>query len=97
MVKDGERSFSGLGPWVTNSDNGLSQESVLRVARAGDESLHAFDQRRREIGLDHFEVRTYQSLLRHLALSAASVLFLEERVRRAGVRKDRPSIKSRAL
>ncbi|HLY12637.1 MAG TPA: transposase [Planctomycetota bacterium] len=96
-AKEGERSFGNLGPWMTNSENGLPQESVLRVARAGDDNAHAFDQRRREIGLDHFEVRTYQSLLRHLALSAASVLFLEERVRRAGARRDRPQVKSRAL
>jgi hypothetical protein len=95
--RDGERPFGGAGSWVTNADGHAPPETVLRVARAGDDCLHAFDQRRREIGLDHFEVRTYQSLLRHLALSAASVLFLEERVRRAGVRKDRPSVKSRAL
>jgi len=96
-AKEGERSFGNLGPWVTNTESGLPQESVLRVARAGDENLHAFEQRRREIGLDHFEVRTYQSLLRHLALSSTSVLFLEERVRRAGARKDRLPVKSRAL
>lgn len=95
--KEGERSFGGPGAWVTNTENGLPQETVLRVARTGDESAHAFDQRRREIGLDHFEVRTYQSLLRHLALSSTSVLFLEERVRRAGARKDRSTVKSRAL
>lgn len=94
--KDGERSFVGPNPWVTNAE-GNAPEALLRVARAGDECAHAFDQRRREIGLDHFEVRTYQSLLRHLALSAASVLFLEERVRRAGIRKDRQPFKSRAL
>jgi len=95
--KEGDRSFGGPGSWITNSDSGASHESVLRAARAGDECAHAFDQRRREIGLDHFEVRTYQSLLRHLALSSASILFLEERVKKAGVRKDRPAIKSRAL
>ncbi|HVR85603.1 MAG TPA: transposase [Planctomycetota bacterium] len=95
--KDGERSFGSLGPWVTNTESGLPQDSVLRAARAGDENLHVFEQRRREIGLDHFEVRTYQSLLRHLALSATSILFLEERGRRSGARKDRLPIKSRAL
>jgi hypothetical protein len=95
--KESERSFGNLGSWVTNTESGLPQDSVLRVARAGDENLHVLEQRRREIGLDHFEVRTYQSLLRHLALSAASMLFLEERGRRSGVRKDRVSVKSRAL
>lgn len=95
--KDGDRAFGSAGPWITNSEGAATQELVLRAARAGDEIAHALDQRRREIGLDHFEVRTYQSLLRHLALSSASILFLEERAKKAGVRKDRPAIKSRAL
>jgi SRSO17 transposase len=94
-IKESDRAFAG--PWVTNSDAGAPQETLLRVARAGEENAQAFEQRRQEIGLDHFEVRTYPSLLRHLALSSASVLFLEERGRRSGVRKDRPAIKSRAL
>lgn len=95
-LKDGDRTFSSAGPWITNSEGGATQELVLRAARMGDEIAHALDQRRREIGLDHFEVRTYQSLLRHLALSSASILFLEERAKKAA-RKDRPAIKSRAL
>jgi hypothetical protein len=94
-MKDGDRAFAG--PWMTNSESGAAHDTVLRAARAGEENAHAFDQRRHEIGLDHFEVRTYPSLLRHLALSSASVLFLEERGRRSGARKDRPAIKSRAL
>ena len=96
-LQDENRVFDTAGPWVTNRDHGASPEAVLRIGRAGEENLTAFEQRRKEIGLDHFEVRTYRSLLRHLALSAASFLFLEERVRRAFVaRKDRP-VKSRAL
>ncbi|MBI3854826.1 MAG: transposase [Planctomycetes bacterium] len=94
-LKEGDRSFGGPGPWISNAP-GTGAEVVTRVARAGEVSLEVFEQRRKEIGLDHFEVRTYPSLLRHLALSAASMLFLEERVRRAP-RKDRPAVKSRAL
>ena len=95
-LRDGERPFAASGPWISSGD--ATPETVLRIARAGEESQHAFDQRRKEIGLDHFEVRTFRSLLRHLALSAASFLFLEERVRRASAsRKDRPAVKSRAL
>jgi len=96
-LRDGERGFGAPGPWISNSENGVAPESITRVARCGEEHARAFDLRRKEIGLDHFEVRTYRSLLRHLALSAASILFLEERVRRAGVRKDRSAAKSRAL
>jgi hypothetical protein len=94
-LKETDRAFAG--PWMTGSNTAVTPDMVLRAARAGEESAQAFEQRRREIGLDHFEVRTYSSLLRHLALSSASVLFLEERGRRGGVRKDRPAIKSRAL
>jgi SRSO17 transposase len=96
-LREGDRTFGGPGPWITNSDSGVPQESVMRVARWAEEHARAFDLRRKEIGLDHFEVRTYRSLLRHLALSAASILFLEERVRRLGTRKDRSPVKSRAL
>ena len=95
--RDGDRAFGAPGPWITSPAGEGSPEALARAARWGDENRHVFDQRRKEIGLDHFEVRTYRSLLRHLALSAASVLFLEERVRRAGSRKDRPAVKSRAL
>lgn len=96
-IREGDRAFGGGGPWISNAAGEAGQESIARIARWGEECLHAFEQRRREIGLDHFEVRTYRSLLRHLALSGASVLFLEERVRRAAGRKDRSAIKSRAL
>jgi len=97
-LREGERSFGGAAPWITNVDGATGPEVVSRIARAGEDLQTAFDQRRKEIGLDHFEVRTYRSLLRHLALSAASLLFLEERVRRASAsRKERPAVKSRAL
>lgn len=96
-IREGDRAFGGPGPWITNGTGEANPEAVARVARWGDELQRAFDQRRREIGLDHFEVRTYRSLLRHLALSGASLLFLEERVRRAVTRKDRSTVKSKAL
>ena len=96
-LRDGDRGFGAAGPWITNNDNGVAPESVARVARWGEEHARAFELRRKEIGLDHFEVRTYRSLLRHLALSAVSILFLEERVRRSATRKDRAPVKSRAL
>ena len=96
-LSDGDGGFGASGPWITNSDSAVAPEAVARVARSGEEHARAFEGRRKEIGLDHFEVRTFRSLLRHLALSAASILFLEERGRRAGSRRDRAPVKSRAL
>jgi hypothetical protein len=96
-LREGDRAFGGPGPWISSADGPAAAESVARAARWGDENGQVFEQRCREIGLDHFEVRTYRSLLRHLALSAASLLFLEERGRRSGPRKDRSAVKSRAL
>lgn len=91
-LRDGaDRSHGVGGPWISNGD------SFEPAARAGEETRASFEQRSREIGLDHFEVRTYRSLLRHLALSAVSLLFLEERGRHPGVRRDRPALRSRAL
>jgi SRSO17 transposase len=96
-LREGGPATTGGGAWITNREAGTTPEVLARVARAGEESQRWLEIRRREIGLDHFEVRSYQSLLRHLTLSAASLLFLEERGRRAGARKDRPTVKSRAL
>jgi SRSO17 transposase len=96
-LREGDRAFGGPGPWISSGEGAAGADSVARVARWGEENGRVFEQRCREIGLDHFEVRTYRSLLRHLALSAASQLFLEERGRRSGPRKDRSAIKSRAL
>jgi SRSO17 transposase len=97
LRRNGKHGFGTAGPWITNSDNGVAPESIARVARCGQEHAHAFELRRKEIGLDHFEVRTYRSLLRHLALSAASILFLEEWVGRATTRKDQTPMESRVL
>lgn len=96
-LRESERSFNTPGPWISSPSSGAAAETVMRVARAGEDCLAAFEQRRKEVGLDHFELRTYRSLLRHLALSSASMLFLEERVRRAAPRKERAAVKSRAL
>jgi len=81
----------------SNDFNGASLDSALRIARIGETTLGAFDYYRREIGLDHFEVRTYRSLLRHLALSSASALFLAEHGRSFRPRKQHPSIVPHAL
>jgi hypothetical protein len=40
--------------------------------------FHALLDGKSELGMDHFEVRTYRSVRRHLILSCVSYLFLAE-------------------
>lgn len=95
--RQGSPSAGSAGPWISNDFGGASLETVLRIARIGDATLSAFENLRREIGLDHFEVRTYRSLLRHLALSSASMLFLADQMRPAHPRRQTAPVSARAL
>jgi hypothetical protein len=60
------------------SSTGLTLEEGRQMVRSAAEARRVVEARMGEIGLDHFEVRTFRSLTRHLALSAASLLFLAE-------------------
>lgn len=57
-------------------------EEVLRVAFMRWHVERCFEEAKGEIGLGHFEVRKWKALARHLILSAASLLFLNEQVKR---------------
>lgn len=85
------------GSWTPNDFEGFSPAAVLRAAHIGEDALEAFEFFRREIGLDHFEVRTYPSLVRHFALSSASILFLAKQGLRVPPRQQPPAAISRAL
>lgn len=80
LARDG-RSYAA---WPSSAEPdrifaaGLSEETRRQLLRVGTDGRHAIEARTGEIGLDHFEVRTFRSLTRHLALSAASLLFLAE-------------------
>jgi hypothetical protein len=47
-----------------------------------------FEDAKGEVGLDHFEVRSYRALMRHLVLTALSLYFLCEETNR--LRKKNP-------
>jgi hypothetical protein len=51
---------------------------MLRVGFSRFAVERCFEDDKTEIGLDHFEMRNYRSLKRHLAVSAASLMFLAE-------------------
>jgi SRSO17 transposase len=87
LLKSGGR---GYGVWPVSEGratpsappSSLPEEEARPLLRAAAEARRVLEGRMGEIGLDHFEVRTYRSLTRHLALSAASLLFLAEQSER---------------
>lgn len=64
--------------FVSNASSGVPLEVLLAVAFSRWHIERCFEDDKGEIGLDHFEVRNYRSLKRHLILSAVSFLFLAE-------------------
>jgi SRSO17 transposase len=87
-VKAGGRAYA-VWPSAEGRDSspevstGLTPEEARQMVRAAGEARRVVQARMGEIGLDHFEVRTFRSLTRHLALSAASLLFLSEQGERS--------------
>jgi SRSO17 transposase len=65
-------------------------EEILRVAFTRWRVEKCFEEAKGEIGLGHFEVRKWKALLRHLILSAVSLLFLNEQVRQ--MRGEKPLV-----
>jgi SRSO17 transposase len=68
--------------FLSNAPEDTPIETLLHVAftRAVIEQL--FEAAKGEVGLDHFEVRRYLPLMRHLIVSLASLLFLSEQTAR---------------
>lgn len=76
--------------FVSNAPRNTAHTELLRVAFTRYAVERCFEDDKGEVGLDHFEVRNYLSLKRHLILSALSLLFLaevhqEEREKKSGV------------
>lgn len=64
--------------FVSNAAPGVPLEVLLSVAFSRWHIERCFQDDKGEVGLDHFEVRNYLSLKRHMILSALSFLFLAE-------------------
>jgi SRSO17 transposase len=62
--------------FVANAPAGTPLEVLLHVAFSRFQVERCFEEEKGELGLDHFEVRNYTSLQRHLRLTAVSHLFL---------------------
>jgi len=76
--------------FISNGPPAVTTETLLRVAfsRYGIERM--FEDTKGELGMDHFEVRHWRSIQRHLILNAVSHLFLAEFHQRHRGEKSRP-------
>jgi len=64
--------------FISNAPLGTSTEILLRVAFTRWTIERAFQDSKTELGMDHFEVRKFCSIQRHLILSCLSHVFLSE-------------------
>lgn len=64
--------------FISNAPMGTSTEMLLRVAFTRWTIERAFEDSKTELGMDHFEVRKFCSIQRHLILSCLSHVFLSE-------------------
>lgn len=80
--------------FLTNAPREVSLGEVLHVAFSRWHIERVFQDGKGEVGLDHFEVRNYKSLIRHLILTTISFYFLAtetERLRKKKSGLDDPS------
>jgi SRSO17 transposase len=64
--------------FISNAPESTSVETFLRVAFTRWTIERAFEDSKTELGMDHFEVRKFISIQRHLILSCVSHVFLSE-------------------
>jgi SRSO17 transposase len=64
--------------FISNAPESTSVETLLCVAFTRWVIERAFEDSKTELGMDHFEVRTFLSIQRHLILSCLSHVFLSE-------------------
>lgn len=64
--------------FLSNASEDTPVEKMLSIAFSRSHIERCFEDAKGEIGMDHFEVRSYLALKRHLILSMVSLLFLTE-------------------
>jgi len=85
VLKPGEVKF-----FLSNAPEGVLVETLLLVAFSRWRIERIFEDSKDELGMDHFEVRRYLSIQRHLILTCVSHLFLAEFRLEHGGKKQRP-------
>ncbi len=76
--------------FYSNASEDTPPEVLLHVAFSRCHIEQLFEESKGEVGLDHFEMRKYLALRRHLVLSMVSLLFLEEQTER--LRGEKPVV-----
>jgi hypothetical protein len=76
--------------FISNAPESTSVETLLRVAFTRWIIERAFEDSKTELGMDHFEVRKFLSIQRHLILSCVSHVFLREFCRKHRGEKSGP-------
>ncbi len=76
--------------FVSNAPDGTPLEVLLHVGFSRWHVERCFEDEKSELGLSHFEVRNYQSLRRHLIITAVSHLFLAKVHQLWGEKKSEP-------
>ena len=84
-VLDGEVKY-----FLSNAPEDAPVETLLHVAFSRSHIERLFETAKGEIGFDHFEVRRYRPLVRHLILSLVNLLFLAEQTER--LRGEKPVV-----
>jgi SRSO17 transposase len=62
--------------FISNAPAGTPLEMLLQVGFSRWGVERCFEDQKTELGMDHFEVRNFKSLERHLAITSVSLLFL---------------------
>lgn len=75
VLREGEVKY-----FISNAPSNTAVETLLLVALTRHRVERCFQDQKSELGLDHYEGRTYQGLIRHLMLSCVSYLFLARAV-----------------
>ena len=76
--------------FISNASLSTPVETLLLVALSRWKIERMFEDGKGELGMDHFEVRRFQSIQRHLILSCVSYLFLAEFLQAHGGEKSGP-------
>lgn len=79
---DGEVKY-----FLSNASEDTGIETMLKVAFTRWVTERLFQDAKGQVGMDHFEVRTYKSLKRHLILSRVSLHFLMKEVHKRREKK----------